>query len=238
MNLRSFCLLATFGFLSGISAAQQAGAPFPADVQLQIQEIQELQVKQRYVEAMNKLDDLEAKYPDRPELLNIRGALYLTPALRDFPKAAEMFDKALKLAPNEFPLHFNKAELLFVKHDWADAAKAFQKLLDDNPKLPLVYRHLVLFKRLICEVKQDQLPAAEKTLANNFTFMDDSPAYYFSKAAIAFHKKDEAQAQDWVKRATSIFKPAESSSYIDSLMEVRWMPNIGLPEEAAKEQGQ
>lgn len=231
MNPRSFCLLATLWLLAGISTAQQGAAPLPADVMLQIQEIQELQVKQRYVEATNLLDEIEARYPDRPELLNIRGALYLTPALRDFAKAEEMFDKALKLAPNEFPLHFNKAELLFVKHEWAAASKAFQKLLDDNPKLPLAYRHMVLFKRLVCEVKQDQLPVAEKTLADNFTFMDDSPAYYFSKAALSFHKKEEAAAQDWVKRATSIFKPAENSAYIDTLMEVRWMPNIALPEE-------
>ncbi|GEP43035.1 tetratricopeptide repeat protein [Brevifollis gellanilyticus] len=238
MKSRSLCLLATLCILAGNSTAQQAAAPLPTDVMLQMQEIQELQVKQRYVEAMSLLDDIEAKYPDRPELLNIRGSLYLTPALRDFAKADEMFDKALKLAPNEFPLHFNKAEVLFVKHDWAAAAKALQKLLDDNPKLPLVYRHMVLFKRLVCEAKQGQLPAAEKTLADNFTFMDDSPAYYFSKAAISFHKKEEAAAQDWVRRATSIFKPAENGSYIDTLMEARWMPNIGLPEEAPKQPGQ
>ena len=231
MNPRPFCLLATLWILAGISVAQQAAAPLPADVMLQIQEVQELQVKQRYVEAMTKLDDLEARYPDRPELLNMRGSLYLTPALRDFAKAEEMFDKALKIAPNEFPLHFNKAELLFVKHDWPAAAKAFQKLLDDTPKLPMAYRHMVLFKRLVCEAKQDQIAAAEKTLADNFTFMDDSPAYYFGKAAIAFQKKEEAAAQDWVKRAGGIFKPAENSAYIDSFMEARWMPNIGLPEE-------
>lgn len=231
MNPRSLCLLATLWILAGISAAQQGAAPLPADVMLQIQEIQEFQVKQRYVEAINLLDDLEAKYPDRPELLNIRGALYLTPALRDFAKAEEMFDKALKVAPNEFPLHFNKAELLFVKHDWPAAAKAFQKLLDDTPKLPMAYRHMVLFKRLVCEAKQDQIAAAEKTLADNFTFMDDSPAYYFGKAAIAFQKKEEALAQDWVKRAAGIFKPAENSAYVDTFMEARWMPNIGLPDE-------
>ncbi|MES2594975.1 MAG: tetratricopeptide repeat protein [Verrucomicrobiota bacterium] len=237
MKSLPLCLLALCLFV-GTSPAQQAAAPLPADVLLQMQEIQELQVKRRYVEAMNLLDEIEAKYPDRPELLNIRGSLYLTPALRDFAKADEMFDKALKLAPNEFPLLFNKAEVLFVKHDWAAAAKAFQKLLDDHPKLPLVYRHMVLFKRLICEVKQDQLPTAEKSLADNFTFMDDSPAYYYSKAAIAFHKKEEPAAQDWVKRAAGIFKPAENSAYVDCLMEARWMPNIGLPEDAPKEPGQ
>ena len=230
MNPRLLCHLVVFLTLTSASRAQQGLAPLPADVMLQVQDIQEFQMKHRYVEALNLLDEIEAKHPDRPELLNMRGSLYMTPQLRDFAKAEEMFDKALKIAPNEFPLHFNKAELVFVKHEWAAAAKAFQKLLDDNPKIPLHIRHMILFKRLVCELKQEQIPVAEKTLADHFTFMDDSPAYYFSKAAIAFHKKEEATAQDWVKRAGGIFKPGENSAYIDTMMETRWMPNIGLPD--------
>lgn len=229
MTLRITFFILLLTFTSG-SHCQQASNPLPQDVILVIQDIQGPQSKHRYVEAMSKLDELEAKYPDRSELLNMRGSLYMTPALRDFAKAEEMFDKALKITPNEFPLHFNKAELRFVQHQWADAAKAFQRLLDDNPKVPLNIRHMILFKRLVCELRQDQLPAAEKTLADNFTFMDDTAAYYFSKAAIAFQQKNESSAQDWIKRAQGIFKPAELSVYIDTLMEVRWLPNIGLPE--------
>jgi tetratricopeptide (TPR) repeat protein len=230
MNPRLLCPFIVLFLLVTAARAQQGLAPLPPDVMLQIQDIHTFQARQRYVEAINLLDEIEAKYPDRPDLMNIRGSLYMTPALRDFAKAEEMFDKALKLSPNEFPLHFNKAELLFVKHEWAGAGKAFQKLLDENPKIPLAIRHLILFKRLVCELKQDQMAAAEKTLADHFTFMDDSPAYYFSKAAIAFHKKDEASAQDWVKRAGGIFKPNENSPYIDTMMETRWMPNISLPD--------
>ena len=60
--------------------------------------------------------------------------------------------------------------------------------------------------------------------------MDDTPAYYFSHAAMAFQKKDEAAAKDWMTRAAGIFKKEENSAYIDTLMEVRWVPNIGLPQ--------
>ena len=46
---------------------------------------------------------------------------------------------------------------------------------------------------------------------------------------MAFQKKDEATAKDWMTRAAGIFKEQVNSAYLDTLMEVRWVPNIGLP---------
>lgn len=221
-----FCLM----FSVGASAQQEPGGAMPAEMAIQMQELQELQQKNRFVEALAKLDDLDARYPDNAALCNARGSIFMSPALRDFEKAGEMFDKAMKLAPGELPPHFNKAELQFVKHEWSVAGKAFQKLREDFPKLPLQIRHLVIFKQLVCELKQDQTAAAEKMLADHFTFMDDTPAYYFGKAALAFQKKDEAGARDWLQRASGIFKQPELASYMDTFMEVRWVPHIGLPD--------
>jgi len=196
---------------------------------MKIQEAQELQGRQRYVDALAKLDEAEELAPNLPDIYNMRGSIYLAPSLRDYTKAGEMFDKAEAMQPGQLAPRFNKAELLFVQHDWAAAGAAFHKILNDFPKTPMPVRHLIIFKRLICEVKQDQLDIAEKTLKDTFTFMDDTPAYYYSKAAIAFQKKDEAAAKDWLSRAEGIFKPVEISAYMDSFMEVRWLPNIGLP---------
>lgn len=211
-------------------AQQDQASTLPPELAIHMQELQELQQKNRYVEAIAKLDELDTRYPDNAALCNARGSIYMCPALRDFAKAEAMFNKALELAPKELPPHFNKAELLFVKHEWAAASKAFQQLLQDFPKLPLQIRHLVLFKHLVSEAKQDHVSAAEKILADHFTFMDDTPAYYFSKAALAFQKKDEAGAKDWLMRAGGIFKKPELASYMDTFMEVRWVPNIGLPD--------
>lgn len=213
---------------SSLADGQEAPALSALTVQ-KFTEIQELQQRHRYVDALAKLDELEAESPDLVDIYNMRGSIYLTPALRDFAKATEMFDKAEKMQPGSLPPRFNKAELLFVKHDWAGARAAFQKLLEDFPKLPLQVRHLVLYKRLVCEVKQDQIDAANKTLKDHFTFMDDTPAYYMGHAAIAFQQKKESEAKDWIKRADGIFKTSENSPYMDTLMEARWVPNIGLP---------
>lgn len=229
MLLRSLFCLGFFVTFACTASAQDKPRTLPPEVMQKMQEAQELQQRQRFVDAIAKLDELEALAPDLPDLHNMRGSIYLSPALRDFDKAKELFEKADKLSPGSLAPRFNLAELSFVKHDWAAAEAAFQQLLKDFPKLPMSVRHLVIYKSLICSLKQDQVPAAEKTLKDSFTFMDDTPAYYFSQAALAFQKKDETTAKDWMARASGIFKNDENSAYMDSLMEARWVPNIGLP---------
>lgn len=229
MNLRFLLSFGIIFTLAALAPAQETEKTIPPAAMKLLTEAQEFQQRQRFVDALDKLDELEAIAPDLPDLYNMRGSIYLSPTLRDFGKATEMFDKAEKLQPGALPPRFNKAELLFVKHDWVSAGSAFQKLLDDFPKIPMQIRHLILFKRLVCEVKQDQIAVAEKTLKDHFTFMDDTPAYYFSNAAISFQKKEESAAKDWLTRAGGIFKEDENSAYTDTMMEARWLPNIGLP---------
>lgn len=199
------------------------------EVRKKLEETFRLQEEKRYAEALAKLDEIEAEAPNLSDLYNMRGAIYLTPGLRDFDKAGPLLDKAEELAPQALAPKFNKAEMYFIKHDWEAAAAAMQKLLDDFPKLALQLRHLTIYKRLICEVKLGKYEVAEKTLKEHFTFMDDTPAYYYGHAAIAFGKKEAAAAKDWLARAQGIFKPGEASAYLDALMESRWVDNIGLP---------
>lgn len=190
---------------------------------------QELKNQGRFTEALAKLDEVEAVAPDHPQLPNLRGTIYLAPPLRDLDRAAALFEEAAARSPGEFSSRFHRAEVEFVRHDWKAAQERLQQLLTDFPKMPQPIRHMVLFKRLVCEVKQDRLPAAEQTLKDSFTFMDDTPAYYYAQAALAFARGDEVKAKDWLARAGGIFKPAERSPYDDSLMEARWLPSLALP---------
>ncbi len=228
MNTFTYACLAFLLIMSGTAFSQQVRA-FPPAVMQKLQEAQELQQKQRFYDALEKLDELDALTPNLADVYNMRGSIYLSPSLRDFAKADEMFAKAEALQPNSLPPRFNRAELLFVKHDWTASAAAFEKLLLDFPKTPMAVRHLVLFKLVVCAIKLDQIEVAEKRLKESFTFMDDTPAYYFANAALSFHKKNESEAKDWMLRANGIFKEGENSAYVDTLMEARWVPNIGLP---------
>ncbi|MCB1225216.1 MAG: hypothetical protein KDK99_05330 [Verrucomicrobiales bacterium] len=191
--------------------------------------VQSLQARQRYVDALQRLDEIERVNPSVADIYNIRGSILLAPNLRDFDRAEEQFRKAARLRPDMVAADFNLAELFFVKHDWATATKGFAQVMEKFPKLPESVRHLVIFKQVLCALKLDQPKVAEKLVEENFTFMDNTPAYYFSQAAMAFAADKVSKAQEWLAKAGTIFKQADNLAYLDSLMEARWVPNIGLP---------
>ncbi len=223
-------LLHTFLFLTLSLASALAQAPAPAPVSDAVKkllvEARTMRVKQRYSEALEKLDAAEKINPNVADIYALRGDIYLAPRRRDFDLALPQFEKAAQLQPDSPLPKFNLAEFYFVKHDFTAALQAFTKLITDYPKLPMIIRHLVHYKRALCELKLGHRPAADQIVAENFTFMDDTPAYYFSKAAISFDLGDPNKANEWVKRGVAAFKAPNCEPYYDAFKELRWVPDL------------
>lgn len=194
-----------------------------------LEEAYRLYSQGRHADTLLKLDEIAAAFPPNANYHNLRGAVLLTPGLRDPEQAEAEFQKAAALEPGAMAPVLNLAELEFIRHHWAEAQRRFAKVLEDYPKMPLQVRHLIWFKVLVCQLRQEQVEAAEATLKAQFTFMDDTPAYYFSKAAIAFQKKDEPAAQEWLAKAAGIFGDKAIATYVDCLLEVRWVTRVGAP---------
>lgn len=192
-------------------------------------ESQDLIRQQRYAEALTRLDTVATLAPDLAEVFNLRGSLYLTPDLRDFDKAQAQLDKAVALQPSSPAPRLNQAELLFVKQDWAAASAYIRRLLEKYPKLKTPVKHLMLYKQVICEVKLGAFDQAEKTQKAHFHFMDHTPAYYYSHAAVAFSRQDDKSAQEWLRRAREIYSPKDSFAYLDALTEAGWVAKAEAP---------
>ncbi len=188
-----------------------------------------LQAGQHYADALIKLDELEKSFPKQPEIQYLRGAILLTPGLRNFDAAAAAFQKAAEMDKGSPTAAFNLAEVAFVRHHWNDAGQRFEALLATYPKAPMQIRHLVVYKIFVCQLQLGELKAAEKTLKEHFTFMDDTPAYYFAKAAEAFQRQDKQAAEQWVAKGEALFGVKDTAAYMDTLVEVRWLPHVGLP---------
>lgn len=233
MNLRPL-LLPLLACAWPVLAQQPSAAP-PSPEQQKFQqlivEVQQLHGRGRHFEALQKLNDAESLFPDSPIVHNMRGSVHT--GMRAFDKARECFEQSAKLSPDAFEPKFNLTELDYVQGRYAEAEKSFARLLADYPKLPLQVRHLTQFKLLVCRLKMDDAPGAEVML-KNFTFMDDTAAYYYSKAAFAFQKNDKSQAANWLAKADKIFKPIEKAPYLDTLMEARWVESVGVPAEPGK----
>ena len=236
MNLKAPLCATALSLLVSISWGQQAKstpAPTPLTPEQQtkiketIGEAQKLIGERHFFEALQKVDDAQAIAPDLPMLWNVRGSIFTD--MRDFPKAKEAFTKALELDPKGFEAQFNLSELLFVDQKYADAEAAFSNLQKTFPKLRENIRHYVRFKVVVCRLKQDKVKEAKQAMST-FTSKDDTPAYYYSQAAVAFQANKETDAQTWLDKAARIYKPSETNPYTDCLMEARWIKSFTVPD--------
>ena len=177
----------------------------------------------RIQEAFEKIIEAEEIAPDLFQIHNLKGAAYTK--IRDFEKARASFERAIELNPGAFMSKFNITELDFVEHKFADAEKNFQKLIDEAPKMELGTRRLIEFKILISQLSQDKDAEAEAT-QKKFDYLEDTPAYYFGNAAIAFDADDEDEARGWIRSAERIYPPQDVSVYVDSFIEMGWIDNL------------
>jgi tetratricopeptide (TPR) repeat protein len=228
-------LIPTFLFLTLGMASAWAQTPKPAgqpqasdEVKKLLMEARDMRVQQRFTDALEKLEAAQKLAPNLADIYALRGDIYLAPRRRDFTLALPEFQKAAELQPDSPLPKFNLAEYYFVKHEFETALQSFTKLTSDYPKLPMVIRHLVHYKRALCELKLGHRSAAEQIVADNFTFMDDTPAYYFSKSALAFDLGDTNKANEWIKRGVAVFKGPNCEPYYDAFKELRWVPDMDL----------
>lgn len=236
MMKRIHFIFVVLGLSLSTAIGQDAPKPSAEEMQKLLQEAQQMRLANRYTEALAKLDEAEKLDPNQPLVYTMRGDVYMAPRRRDVALAIEQHKKALALEPQNPGPHFNLAEIAFAEHKFAESAAAFRKLLADFPKLPMPVRHLCWNRIVICEARLGNFAEAEKVIKEQFTFMDDTPAWQFSNAAIAFAKKDEKMAQEWILRATSIFKQQHTGAYFDALKEMRWVKDVdfdALPDPSA-----
>ncbi len=205
------------------SAPAQESAETLRAVMPLLQEAQSLQNRKRYVDALFKLDEAHRLAPNDPHVYNMRGAVYLALPLRDEAIARELFLKARDLMPDVLPPYFNLAEVDFVMNHWEAAEKGFREVLVRFPKTEAGVRHLIVFKQIICLAKLDKVDDAQRLADQTFTLLDDTPAYYFARAVIARHRGLQQESNDFLTKAQVIYKPAATTTYIDSMTEAGYI---------------
>ncbi|CAN5395114.1 hypothetical protein BH23VER1_BH23VER1_33730 [soil metagenome] len=225
-------------------AAEAARASNPALKDLSKEEIQKVGILVneagqfiqgiRLQEGLANLYEAEQLAPELFQIHNLTGAAYTK--MRDFEKARASFERAVQLAPDVFHAQFNLAEIEFVTDNFEVAESEFLRLLEENPEMDLGTRRLLEYKVLVCRLKLDDEAGAKEQLAK-FTYLDDTPAYYASNAAIAFNqaaktsdkeKKAAAReaAQQWLQSARNIYTEQQVEVFLDALVEAGWIETL------------
>lgn len=205
----------------------------------------------RNLEALEKLNELEAQLGTNYLLCNMRGAVYTK--LKEYDKARPFFRQAIELAKDlkeeAFHPRFNLAELDFVAAGnagralakdgkttpvntpeidklWNAAREGFIALLADPGKPGSGSDPLINFKLLICNLQLKREADAGVILSTFDAYSDDSPAYYFGHAAECFIKDDKEGANEWLESARKIYAKELNEVFNDSLVELGWLETL------------
>ncbi|BCU78936.1 tetratricopeptide repeat protein [Luteolibacter sp. LG18] len=202
-----------------------------------IQEAYRVFGEKRVFECLDELSKARVIFKDDPDALNLWGSCQVE--FRAFDKAMAAFDEADKLSPDNPNIRFNVGEVYFVTKKWKECAETFDKLLkqvaEKNLKLDLSLTRLIEFKVLLCKIKLGKKEEAE-VLAEKYDFLDDSPYYYFAHAAIAYEKKDELKAEEWLGMASRVFQtPGALAPWQDTMVEYGYIKSFYGDDAAAAE---
>jgi tetratricopeptide (TPR) repeat protein len=174
-----------------------------------------------YDEALTALDAIDAAQPNLAESLNLRGVVYMRQGKYDRAEAA--LRKALSIEPKFWNASFNLAEIPFLRKDWPEARNRFEVLIaGDNQGIQPETIQLIQYKILLTFVLQGKENMVDWIL-NKFELSKDSPALYYSNAAIALQHKNQKEADEWLAAADKHFPAPLNKLYAESLYEVGWM---------------
>ncbi len=187
----------------------------------------------RTFETLMAIHELRTIFNGDPVAYNLEGAIYVE--LRDFKKAREIFTKAMEYAGEDPKLIFNLAELEFCDNRWESCIKLFSTVLkkaESQPvsdfqricdfKIMLSYQALLKSDdpKLTEEQKKQYLDLVNQ-FANKYSFLADSPYYYYAQAALKFYNDEKIQASEWLITAKKVYvnSPKLLTSWDDTLVE-------------------
>jgi len=180
--------------------------------------------QKRIFETLEELEKAAAIFKDSPEIHNLRGSCYVE--MRSFDKALAEFDKAAALSKENPSIEFNIGEVYFVTKQWQKAHDMFEKVMKLLPAENLALGRLVEFKILLCKKKLGKNDEVT-ILAEKHDFLDDSPYYYYAKAALAYEDNNLIKAEEWLATAGRIFQdPNVLAPWQDTLVEYGYIKSF------------
>lgn len=163
-------------------------------------------------EAEKQVEAAQKLYPDKPEVWNLRGAIFLRQ--RRLDDAAEQFAKALQLDSKFYAAKFNLGQVFLLQNKFDDAQTSFQELQAVDPK-----SELLQFKVVLCTVLKGQADQAS-TLIDTMTFPGETPAYYYARAAALLKRGQQKEARQYLTNARKYYPDAQCAFFDQELKQV------------------
>lgn len=184
----------------------------------------------RIFDALEKIDELDQIFKDHPAALNIKGACYVN--IRAFDKANAIFKQVQAVSPKNTNVLFNLAEVDFVTENWDSAHDRFTKIIPLISSKNKAMTRLCEFKLLLCQLKTSREREA-RILRDKYSVWDDSPFYYYSRAAILYHEGNQLSAEKMLRNARFVWSNDKAlAAWQDTLIEFGYIRSFHRPEAA------
>src|SRR5947207_8411232 len=174
-----------------------------------------------FPQALKELDAIDARQPDLAASQNLRGVILMRQGIYD--KAEVALLEAERIDPKFWNARFNLAEIPFLKKDWADARKRFEKLLSSSQSdLASEASQLIQYKILLTYLLEGKENMVDSILAK-LELSPDTPAVDYVKAAVALQQKNQEAAKGRLASAEKNFSPQLNKLFAESLYEIGWL---------------
>jgi len=174
-----------------------------------------------FPQALKELDAIDARQPDLAASQNLRGVILMRQGIYD--KAEVALLEAGRIDPKFWNARFNLAEIPFLKKDWAEARKRFEKLLSSSQSdLANEASQLIQYKILLTYLLEGKENMVDSILAK-LELSPDTPAVDYVKAAVALQHKNGKEAKDWMAAAEKNFSAQLNKLFAESLYEIGWL---------------
>jgi tetratricopeptide (TPR) repeat protein len=199
--------------VAGTCRAQVAADP--GEFQYQYKEIQNLEEKGKYDEALAKANAAVEANPKSIAPYVLRGHLYTE--MSQWDKADADYRTILQIDPNNFPALFNRSEIKLTKKDYDGARDGFFAL-EKNPD----WGDLAAYKVFVCDLLAGHELASRSELE---AFGKGAPhaSYYFANATWSFCRKKPDDAQSWIASADHIYPRKTIYFYSATLVALGYM---------------
>jgi tetratricopeptide (TPR) repeat protein len=166
----------------------------------------------KFAEAERQVDAAESVDAKKPEIPNLRGAIFTKQ--KRYEEAAQQFNQAIALDPKFYPAKLNLAEVNLLQGKYADAAQLYQELKQLDPG-----SELLEFKLALCALLAGEENKAT-AMVDVMKFPGKTPAYYYARAAIALKRGQKEAAQKYLENVKKYYSDEECAYFAQSLKEI------------------
>lgn len=166
--------------------------------------------------ALDKVNEAIQASPQNVSAFCLRGNVYAEKKMWD--EAGQDYQTVLKLDGKNTQVKFDLAELQFMQKKYDDALPGFVALKQDSE-----LGDLAAYKAFLCDLYGGHDEAAAKEL-EAFNQEGTNASYYFANVAWCLYHHKTEDGRKWLLAAAKIYGPGKIGVYINSLLDLGYLP--------------